>query len=220
MIILPKSYEYDTNGFIRQKEHDHFPYTVEYRMKQSTNIEMSFLRLGWISSFFSYDEMQKMDVVDVGCGSGIFMNYCSGKFRRIVGYDVVGESITEKQLYGTIWDLVVLSDVLEHFDDIEDLFRIKWKNVMLSFPETPKCSNFDELSKWRHFKPNEHLYYLDLVGVKKWLKKHDGVEVIGTSNFEDLIRKRWDKGKSNISSILARQTKFHAKTFRNNPISK
>lgn len=202
---LPSQYEYDENGFIKQVEHIKFPYSIEYKARQGTNVEMSYLRLGWIASFFRSEELLKMNVVDVGCGSGEFVRNCSGKFNRIVGYDVVGDSISEEELYGTVWDLIVLSDVLEHYENIEDLFKIKWKACMLSFPETPVVSSFDELKKWRHFKPNEHLYCLTASKVRAWLEKHPGVKVIGISNFEDVIRKRWDDRKTNISSIMVKR---------------
>ena len=201
---LPQSYEYDKNGFIRQKEHDHFNYTLEYKKRQGTNVEMCYLRLGWLSSFFSYEKMKEMNVVDIGCGSGIFVKCCTGKFKRIVGYDLVGESISEKELHETDWNLVVLSDVLEHFEDIEDLFKMKWHYAMISFPETPKFETFEEMKSWRHFKPNEHLYYLNINNVIDWFWSHDKeyINVMGIGNFEDLIRTRWNEEKTNISTLL------------------
>lgn len=199
---LPDSYQYDSNGFLKQIKHDDFNYTVDYRMKQSTNVEMSFLRLGWISSFFHYKDMKNMNVVDVGCGSGVFVQCCQGRFKSAVGYDVVGPSISAEELYSTNWDMVVLSDVLEHFDNVEHLFDIKWKFAVLSFPETPDLESFSDLKKWRHFKPNEHIYYLTLAGVEKWLNLHS-VRVVGASNFEDIIRRRWDENLPNITTIIA-----------------
>jgi len=205
---FPDLYEYDQNGFIHQKKHDKFVYTVEYREHQSTNAEMSYLRLGWISFFFKYEQMMDMNVVDIGCGSGMFVSCCKGKFKRIVGYDIVGESISKEELNNTEWDLIVLSDVLEHFENINDLFKLKWKYAMVSFPETPNVESFEELTKWRHFKPNEHLWYLNLDGINRWIKAvNNGVKVIGSGNFEDLIRKRWDLNKTNISTIMLERHK-------------
>lgn len=218
-MMLPHGYKYDENGFLKQTEHTTFPYTIEYKSRQGTNVEMSYLRLGWISSFFRSEEISKMNVVDIGCGNGVFVRCSSGKFGRIVGYDVVGDSISKDELYNTVWDMIILSDVLEHFDDIEDLFKIKWKFCMLSFPETPDVGTFEELRKWRHFKPNEHLYYLTAPKVRKWLESHIGVKVIGISNFEDLIRKRWDSSKTNISSIMTKRMLYEERTVCNNSVS-
>ena len=204
---LPSNYCYDQYGFLKQTKFDSFKYTFDYCKKQSTNIEMSYLRLGWLSSFFSYEKMQKMNVVDIGCGNGSFVKCCQGKFGKIVGYDVVGNTISKEELYGQKWDLIVLSDVLEHFDNIDDLLKINWKHAMISFPETPNVDNFEELKKWRHFKPNEHLYSLTLEKIQKWFNIYrcgteDKFSILGTSNFEDLIRTRWNKEKTNISTIL------------------
>jgi len=202
---LPEQDEYDKIGFIRQVEHVKFPYTVEYKARQGTNVEMSHLRLGWISSFFRCEELSRMNVVDVGCGNGEFVRCCTSKFGRVVGYDIVGDSIKEEELYGTVWDMVVLSDVLEHFEDVETLFKMKWKFCYLSFPETPNVFDFEDLKKWKHFKPHEHLYYLTAAKVRAWLESHSKVKVVGMSNFEDLIRKRWNCNKTNISSIMAKR---------------
>lgn len=198
---LPQSYSRDHYGFVHQKEHDHFVYTVDYRNHQSTNIEMSYLRLGWLSSHFSYERMKKMSVVDIGCGSGMFVKCCQGKFAKVVGYDVVGESITKEELMSTCWDLIVLSDVLEHFENLEDVMNIKWRFAMISFPETPKVHKFEDLTKWRHFKPNEHLHYLTLRGLQDWFGRK-GCIPVASGNFEDLIRKRWSETKTNISTLL------------------
>ena len=106
---IPKQYIYDDNGFLKQIEHSCFPYSVEYKSRQGTNKEMSYLRLGWISSFFRFEDLSKMNVVDVGCGNGEFVKCCSGKFGRIVGYDIVGDSITEDEFKTTYWDMAILT---------------------------------------------------------------------------------------------------------------
>lgn len=198
---LPKSYSYDQFGTLHQVEHDHFNYTVKYRQQQSTNIEMSYLRLGWVSAHLGYNYMKKANAVDIGCGSGMFVKCCQGKFMRMVGYDVVGDSISREELYETEWDVVVLSDVLEHFEDINDLFKMKWTYAMISYPETPRVKTFDELKKWRHFKPNEHLHYFTWESMERWLD-HNNRGVRAYSMFEDFLRKRWDVNATNISTVL------------------
>lgn len=202
MINLPESYKIDDYGFIHQTQHDKFDYTVEYREHQSTNIEMSYLRLGFIASHFGYRAMQSMQAVDVGCGSGIFVKCCQGKFKKIVGYDVVGDSISTQELYDTNWDIVILTDVLEHFENMYDLFRIKWSYAMISYPETPCFTDFEDMKKWRHFKPNEHLHYLNATGMRRWLEEECGLHIIMESDFEDLIRSRWDIKLPNITTML------------------
>jgi hypothetical protein len=199
-----KKFEKKEYGFWKQVNPESFDYDQAYKENQSTNLQMSCLRLGWLSAFFSYEEMKKMCVVDIGSGNGEFVRFCEGRFKSIESYDVCGESITKEELYSKDWDMVVLSDVLEHFDDINDLFRLKWKYAFVSFPETPNVETQEELERWHHYKPDEHIWCLNLSGVCRWLSENN-CSVIATSNFEDLIRTRKSYDLSNISTVLVRR---------------
>ena len=192
--------------FWKQKDPQPFEYTVDYKLKQSTNIEMSYLRLGWISNFLSIPQMKSMNVVDIGCGNRCFLNCVTNSFKNVYGYDVAGESISKHDLYTLEWDLIVLSDVLEHFEDINDLFKMKWKYAFISYPETPVTDSIEELSKWKHFKPDEHLWCLNEEGMKAWLGNNN-CNVLGISNFEDIIRSRWDETLPNITSFFIENKK-------------
>ena len=200
-------FERDHYGFWRQVDPQPFVYTEEYKSRQSTNEAMSFLRLGWLSANLGgYDAMKSMEVVDIGCGSGEFVKHAKKFFRRAVGYDVVGDSITRGELETFRWDMVVLSDVLEHFERIDDLFALHWKYAFVSFPETPAVSDWRELcdAKFRHFKPDEHLWMMNSDGFEVWARSR-GAEVVDRGNFEDAIRTRWDASKPNISSFLLKR---------------
>jgi len=202
---LPSNYAYD-RGFVRQIGHHDFVYDENYKARQSTNEAMSYLRMGWLSSHIPPERWGNMKIVDIGCGSGEFIRHALGKFGEVMGYDLCGDSITKEQLETEAWDLVVLSDVLEHFEDIDDLFGIHWTYALISYPETPDFETFEEMQKWRHFKPNEHLWYLHSEGLRHWLEKeHSDTEVVSTGNFEDLLRKRWNPEKPNISTILLKR---------------
>jgi hypothetical protein len=194
-------------GFWKQENPQPFTYTEEYKEKQSTNNDMSFLRLGWLASVFNYDGMKKMNMVDIGCGNGSFAKCAEKLFKTVSKYDVAGDSITKDQLYDTEWDLIVLSDVLEHFDDINDLFKLKFKYAFISYPETPKVDMWEELKTWRHFKPNEHIWCLNNAGMHMWLWDNK-CSVVSSSNFEDYIRTRWDESKPNITSLLIKKYKY------------
>ena len=191
-------------GFWKQENPQPFQYTIDYKFKQSTNIEMSYLRLGMISNYITVDDMSSMSMVDIGCGNGSFVNCCRNKFKNVYGYDVTGDTISENELYSLYWDLIVLSDVLEHFEDINKLFDIKWKYAMISYPETPKVERWEELKSWRHFKPDEHIWCLNKEGIIQWLIDND-CSVLGESNFEDLLRTRWEKTKPNITSLFIKR---------------
>jgi len=199
---LPRGYAYEL-GFIRQVKRQEFEYDETYKARQSTNEAMSYFRLGWLAAHIPYQEWRDMQIVDIGCGSGEFISHASGKFARVCGYDLCGDSITKEELMSTDWDIVVLSDVLEHFEHINELFDMSWNYAMVSFPETPDFETFEELQKWRHFKPNEHLWYLHSEGLRRWLEKeHPKTVMVSSGNFEDAIRTRWDPELPNISTVL------------------
>jgi len=205
-IKLPDGWRH--NGpFICQTNPLPFVYDENYNTKWGTNDLMAGLRLGWLASHLGRDEMQRLTVVDVGCGNGVFVKCARNKFKRVAGYNVCGESISRDELVSEHWGLVVLTDVLEHMPDIRALFAIHWEYAMISIPETPRVRSFDELMRWRHFKPNEHIWLLDWKGLTCWaLNMEPGVCPIAVSDFEDLIRTRWDSQTTNISTLLVRRT--------------
>jgi len=203
---LPDGYVYEENGFIKQTDVVPFDYDMDYKMRQSTNIEMSYLRLGWLAALIPCGELKTWNIVDIGSGNGSFVECCEGKFRSVCGYDLSGPSISREELMTRKWDLIVLSDVLEHFHDIDELFDMSWHHAMISFPETPAFRSFEEMEEWRHFKPNEHIYYLNTEGIVRWLrKKNSDIQILSCSNFEDFIRTRWDRNLPNISTVLVKQ---------------
>lgn len=201
---LKISYSRDKYGFLKQDNPQPFDYSLAYKEKQSTNPRMSWLRLGWLSASIPYDRLCKMSAVDIGSGNGNFVRESSNVFKEVKPYDVTGESIDDVELYGRHWDLVVLSDVLEHYDDIDKFWGLNFEWAMISFPETPNPDKFD-LSRWRHFKPNEHIYLLTADRFLNWVVSHN-CEVIAYSNFEDALRTRWDSSLPNISTFLIRRS--------------
>ena len=201
--IADEQYSLDSNGFLKQDNPKPFTYSLDYKAHQSTNTAMIWLRLGWLSGYLSYGRLRHMTAVDIGAGNGSFVRESASVFKRIVPYDLAGESIDDIELYETKWDLIILSDVLEHYDDIDKLWGLNFKYAMISFPETPNHEEHD-LSRWRHLKPNEHIYLLTLEKVKAWVQKH-GYAIVGSGCPEDMIRTRWQADKVNISTILIKR---------------
>lgn len=189
------------HGFWRQVGAKPFKYDEAYKAKQGTDEFMSCLRIGFLSGIFGY-KLKGMTAVDVGSGNGSFVKAASRVFKRIASYDVAGESITRSELLGTRWDIVILTDVLEHFERIDDLFDIPWRYAMISYPETPEVDRWDRLVGWRHFKPDEHLWCLNYRGVRRWMRRN-GCRIERVSDFEDLIRTRWQHDHRNITTVLA-----------------
>ena len=192
----------DMYGFWKQDNPDNIEYTIEYKQQQRTDECMSWLRLGYLFNTLNIpvSEYSKWTVCDVGSGNGKFAEQARRVFGTVYEYDVSGDTISEDQLYNTDWDCIFLTDVLEHFSNIDDLFRIKFKYIFLSFPECPYAEDYKDLKTWRHYKPNEHIYMLNADNVKEWLDVH-GYKAKAIGNPEDAIRK--SPYPINISTIVA-----------------
>lgn len=200
---LPDGYSYE-GPFIKQTTSTRIVYNRDYVDKCRTTTEMAYMRLGWLSAFVPYAELRKFNVVDIGSGAGVQAAVFSNVCRSVKKYDLVGDGITKEELYAAVWDLVVLNDVLEHYDNIDDLLSLNWRYAFLSFPETPAVATFDELKTWRHFRPDEHIYHLHDRGMREWAQKF-GLDVIASSHFEDILRTRWDLTKPNITTMLLKR---------------
>ncbi len=194
----------DKYGFWKQDNPRIFKYTADYKARQATTEAMAFLRLGWLGATYPPDVLRTMTAVDIGCGTRCFINNCRSYFKELKGFDLKGRSISEEELRHTRWSLVILSDVLEHYREIDELFTLNWDAAFLSFPETPPVSKWEDLRKWRHFKPDEHIWMLNTVGMYKWATDR-GAEVIDSSFVEDFIRRPQPGLARNIASMLIRR---------------
>ena len=198
-------FKIDKYGFWRQVDPKPFQYTDDYKAVQKTTPEMSWLRLGYLFSSVSPDVCRSFKCVDVGSGNGCFAREASRFFTAgMKEYDLSGNTISDDELYGTEWDLIFLTDVLEHYRNIEDLFRIRFRYVFLSFPETPVVDDWRDLSCWRHFRPDEHIWCLNAAGMKRWLIDH-GYDILSVGNPEDAIRRPQEGIRVNISTIVAKR---------------
>ena len=193
------------HGFVKQTDPEPFNYSTEYKLSQSTNKNMSYLRLGLLMSCFDYDQIADFKICDVGSGNMRFVNVLRQFVPKTVGYDVgPGSEITKADLLSVCWDLVVLTDVLEHFDDIDELWKIRWKYMLLSYPEMPEVDNMVELLDWHHFKPDEHIWYFGANAMYAWLHEHD-CRVLIESDIEDIIRRRQNITTRNITTMIIRR---------------
>lgn len=193
----------DDYGFWRQLNPDPITYDEAYKAIQKTTTEMSWLRLGVLINTLNKPlaELKNWWMCDVGSGNGTFAKEAAKVFGNVREYDLSGNSISADELYSRHWNVIFLTDVLEHYSNIDDLFSINADYIFLSFPETPGVTNWGELQDWRHYRPNEHIWMLNKDGVVKWLRDHDR-EVLYTGNPEDAIRK--SPYNVNISTVICR----------------
>lgn len=186
-----------------------YHYDESYEAKQQTTRAMVMLRLGWLlSNLPKSEDVRSFRCVDIGGGTGIFTHIAKNVFKECFSYDIVPETsqISTEELRGTDWDVAFSFDSLEHYDDINDLFKVSARYHYVSFPETPEVAHYEELQNWRHYKPGEHLWCLHKRGVCEWFEDK-GYQILAASNIEDAIRTPWDKNKPNITSIIARRSR-------------
>ena len=202
MIVNGIEYDYDRFGILKQNNPQPITYDERYLALQKTTDTMSALRLGFLMSAIDYPVLAKMDCVDVGVGTGAFIKFCRNAGLTFNGYDVAKSEFnntTIDELHSKHYDLVTCFDCLEHFQNIEDFFKIDFDWAYVSVPALPDDMALFE--NWRHRRPSEHLFHFREDSFSSWANSHGyGVERVGCP--EDLIRKRWDAKYANILSFI------------------
>lgn len=203
----------DVNGFVKQTNPKPFHYSESYAMKQATNTEMAHLRLGYTLSHVPYDALKKSKVLELGPGNGLLLGLLKRSCARAEGYDVSPRpypTLEPHEAISTEWDGLVACDVIEHFHDIDHLwsYRFKWAYISVPFPPAvflkQTAEGTDFTTSWRHFKPDEHVYYLSAAAALTWFHRH-GYEIMSVGCPEDLIRTRWEGQEPNICTFFIRR---------------
>lgn len=114
-------------------------------------------------------------VLDIGVGSGEFLDCLScEKF----GYDINPHAelmLKKKSIYLNPYSndsskyihALTMWDSLEHIPSPSELFdKISVKHVLIS---TPIINDFSVLESWKHYRPNEHLYYFSESGLISYM---------------------------------------------------
>ena len=196
---------YNKYGMLQQINPQKFDYSKPYLAQQSTNLEMAYLRIGFLLGYVPYETLKEAKVLELGPGTGSFIEVIKKYAKSIDGFDVAPTSeyttVTLDQVQSTEWDILCAFDVIEHFQDVDDLWKINFNIGYFSSPCPPSKGVFAE---WRHFKPNEHLTYIGAKEFYPWAEQH-GYRVLACAYPEDCIRKRWDENEVNINSFIIKR---------------
>lgn len=124
-----------------------------------------------------------MTLLDYGCASGAFHTSARNGFVTF-GYDINPHSPYHREINGQM-DIVTMWDVIEHLHDPKD--TIKKLNPKMLFISTPNKGAVEKLEGWRHYRPDEHLWYFDLPSLESLLREC-GFKIVEHNFTEGSIR--------------------------------
>ena len=189
-------YEILDTGVIHQKKiffelqkYDFDYVNLRYNSYGELCDKISYLRYG-----FLIGSIKKIpsSILDVGYGNGSFLNVSKNTIKKCYGNDISKYDLPPNvefinNIFENYYDVICFFDVLEHFNDINEISKLKCEYIYISVPE---CHFFDIDSfwNWKHRRPDEHLWHFNLNSITKFFKKHN-FELVSHSNVEDIIRK-------------------------------
>ena len=172
-------------------------YVAERYDKYDTTAAMSWLRLGLVKSV-----CQEGRLLDVGYGNGAFIKVAQKAGFDAYGWDVHGcaekYGVTELGMCEVEWDVVTFFDSLEHFPSLDEIKRIKARNIIVSLPYRAEGS-IPALT-WKHLRPGEHLQQFSPVSLAH-LVSYAAPYRVKFVDLEDSIRGKLD-GKMNILTAV------------------
>jgi hypothetical protein len=150
--------------------------------------EMSNLRWTFIQSTLGLPAASR--ILDVGYGNGAFLKRARAADMAIFGVDLHNEDFGVPVVdFDTPqdYDLVCFFDSLEHFPDFAPILRLRARNVVVSIPYTPDFI-LTAPTKWRHFKPGEHLHYFSRSSLDMFMRDWGFPERLAEGYPEDDLR--------------------------------
>ena len=144
-------------------------------------------------------------LIDIGCGSGVFVHARNARGYSTEGFDVNPWMITrlvtnhefQDPFEGNPPDAVSLWDVLEHLPDPSKLLRRLPIGASL-FTSLPIFSGPDHARGSKHYKPGEHLWYFTAAGLVRFFDS-EGFELLEKNDDESRI------GREGIGSFAFRK---------------
>lgn len=188
------NYTTTNDGVIKQIEYTPYVYDKTYTenryINKPTSDIMSYLRLGYIIGSIGH---VPNSILDVGYGSGNFLQTCNGFIKNVYGNDIppaypLPEEITYvDDITNLEVDVITFFDSLEHFPDIEFVRDLKCKYVVISLPWCYNGHDDSWFLNWKHRREDEHLYHFNETSLISFMYNR-GYDLINYSNLEDKIR--------------------------------
>ncbi len=166
-------------------------YVIDRYISTPTKDIMSYLRLGFLIGSIGHIPNS---IMDVGYGSGAFLEACLTIIPNVYGNDVqpaypLNDNIKFIEDITSIeCEVMTFFDSIEHFEDIEFVSKLKAKYIIIS---VPWCYNSDDMvwfENWKHRRENEHIYHFNETTLIKFMERHN-YKLKHFCNVEDSIRK-------------------------------
>lgn len=127
---------------------------------------------------FVVKNAEPVSVLDFGCGVATFGEYAPNGVKMF-SYDPYF-----KRDFSFVWndgvDVVTFWDSLEHMRRIQLVPLLKTKYIAVS---TPTLKNGKNILDWKHFRPDEHVWYFNREAIVKLFAKW-GYKLVDESDFE------------------------------------
>lgn len=205
------NYAKNIDGVIYQVDRKPFVYDIDYNLNYYERFKnfarfTSYLRLGYLIGNIKHIPHS---ILDVGYGVGTFLEVCESQIKLRYGNDVSGCDLPRgckfvEDITKNYYEVITFFDSLEHMSDIEFVKDLKCDYVCISVPWCHYFSD-DWFDKWKHRKPNEHLWHFDDKTLEAFMGRM-GYSKISISNVEDVVRNN-NQNYSNILTGIFRKNK-------------
>jgi hypothetical protein len=168
-------------------EAGHKPYDQDYFDSFDRNAQTELGRALMQARFNFVERHYRGTLIDVGIGSGAFVELRNQRRRSTYGYDVnpAGLAWLEQRMllvdpHLVSFDAVTLWDVLEHIPDFQSLLANVREWVFVSLPI---FRDAEHALRSKHYKPDEHCWYFTRNGLV-FAMQTCGFALVSESNIE------------------------------------
>src|SRR5262245_56238951 len=183
-------------------EAGHEPYDQDYFDRFDRNARTDLGRALMLARFNFVEQHYRGTLIDVGIGSGAFVELRQGRRRPTYGYDVnpAGIQWLEDRMllvdpHLVSFDAATLWDVLEHIPDFQSLLAGVREWLFLSLPI---FTDAEHALRSKHFRPQEHCWYFTRDGLV-FAMKQCGFGLVSESSIES------DLGREDIGTFAFRR---------------